>query len=93
MYKRQIGFTGGAIPEVKVNRLLLNNVDVVGVGWGAFWMPRPETVPSQWKAIEALVASGQLSPVLGEVRPLERAGEAIAEMEERRATGKLVLTL
>ncbi|EFP56943.1 MULTISPECIES: NADPH:quinone oxidoreductase family protein [Dermacoccus] len=88
-----IGFTGGAIPEVKVNRLLLNNVDVVGVGWGAFWMPRPETVPSQWKAIEALVASGQLSPVLGEVRPLERAGEAIAEMEERRATGKLVLTL
>ena len=88
-----IGFTGGAIPEVKVNRLLLNNVDVVGVGWGAFWMPRPETVPAQWKAIEPLVASGQLSPVLGEVRPLERAGEAIAEMEERRATGKLVLTL
>ena len=88
-----IGFTGGAIPEVKVNRLLLNNVDGVGVGWGAFWMPRPETVPAQWKAIEPLVASGQLSPVLGEVRPLERAGEAIAEMEERRATGKLVLTL
>ena len=31
-----IGFTGGAIPEVKVNRLLLNNVDAVGVGWGAW---------------------------------------------------------
>ena len=71
----------------------VDDVDVVGVGWGAFWMPRPETVPAQWKAIEPLVASGQLSPVLGEVRPLERAGEAIAEMEERRATGKLVLTL
>ena len=88
-----LGFTGGSIPEVKVNRLLLNNIDVVGVGWGAFWMPRPETVPEQWKAIEPLVASGALKPVLGPVRPLEKAGEAIAEMEERRAEGKLVLTL
>lgn len=88
-----IGFTGGEIPEVKVNRLLLNNLDVVGVGWGAFWMPRPETVPAQWKAIEPLVASGALNPTLGPVRPLEQAGEAIAELEERRAEGKLVLTM
>lgn len=88
-----IGFTGGEIPEVKVNRLLLNNIDVVGVGWGAFWMPRPETVPAQWKAIETLVASGALNPMLGPVRPIEQAGEAIAELEERRAEGKLVLTI
>lgn len=88
-----IGFTGGSIPEVKVNRLLLNNIDVIGVGWGAFWMSRPETVPDQWKAIEPLVASGALAPVLGPVRPLEQAGEALAELEERRAEGKLVLTI
>ena len=31
-----VGFTGGSIPEVKVNRLLLNNIDVVGAGWGAY---------------------------------------------------------
>ena len=30
-----VGFTGGSIPEVRVNRLLLNNIDVVGAGWGA----------------------------------------------------------
>lgn len=88
-----IGFTAGAIPEVKVNRLLLGNIDVVGVGWGAFWMPRPETVPAQWEAIAPLVASGALAPVLGRTRPLEEAADAIAEMEERRAEGKLVLTL
>ena len=81
-----VGFTGGSIPEVKVNRLLLNNIDVVGVGWGAFWMPRPETVPEQWKAIEPLVASGALKPVLGPVRPLEKAGEAIAEMKAKGVT-------
>ena len=36
-----IGFTGGDIPTVKVNRLLLNNVDVVGVGWGAWSADSP----------------------------------------------------
>src|SRR5690242_5925787 len=35
-----VGFTGGAIPEVRVNRLLLNNVDVVGAGWGAYAMSK-----------------------------------------------------
>ena len=28
-----VGFTGGSIPEVRVNRLLLNNTEVVGAGW------------------------------------------------------------
>src|SRR5918999_1329 len=37
-----VGFTGGSIPEVKVNRLLLNNIEVVGAGWGAYVMGRPE---------------------------------------------------
>ena len=36
-----IGFTGGEIPTVKVNRLLLNNVDAVGVGWGAWAATHP----------------------------------------------------
>ena len=37
-----VGFTGGSIPEVKVNRLLLNNTEVIGAGWGAYVMGRPE---------------------------------------------------
>ena len=37
-----VGFTGGSIPEVRVNRLLLNNIDVVGAGWGAYIGKRPE---------------------------------------------------
>ena len=41
-----VGFTGGEIPTVKVNRLLLNNVDVVGVGWGAWTMSHPGYLPS-----------------------------------------------
>jgi NADPH2:quinone reductase len=86
-----LGFTGGEIPTVKVNRLLLNNLDVVGVGWGAFFARRPGFLQEQWVELLPLVESGQLKPPLGAVYPLERAGEAIAELEERRATGKLLL--
>lgn len=59
-----IGFTAGAIPEVKVNRLLLNNVDVVGVGWGAYWTGAggPDFVRRQWDDLVPLLESGQARP-------------------------------
>jgi NADPH2:quinone reductase len=87
-----IGFTGGEIPTVKVNRLLLNNIDVVGVGWGAFFMPRPGYLREQWADIAPLLASGRVDPPIGGTYPLEQAAEALTEIEERRATGKLILT-
>ena len=37
-----VGFTGGSIPEVRVNRLLLGNTEVIGAGWGAYVMAKPE---------------------------------------------------
>ena len=40
-----VGFTGGSIPEVRVNRLLLNNTEVVGAGWGAYVMPQAGAQP------------------------------------------------
>lgn len=88
-----IGFTGGEIPTVKVNRLLLNNVDVVGVGWGAWWMTRPGYLKQQWAEVEPLLASGKLTAPEPSVFPLEKASEAIASLENRTAAGKVVLTL
>lgn len=87
-----IGFTAGSIPEVKVNRLLLNNIDVVGVGWGAFWMNRPGFVRKQWDDLLPLLEAGQLDPVIGEVRALDEVGAALRTIDERRATGKILLT-
>ncbi|WP_072807136.1 NADPH:quinone oxidoreductase family protein [Rhodococcoides yunnanense] len=88
-----LGFTGGEIPTVKVNRLLLNNVDVVGVGWGAWWMTRPGYLATQWAELEPLLASGELTAPEPSVFPLEKAGEAIASLENRTAAGKVVLEL
>jgi NADPH:quinone reductase len=86
-----LGFTGGEIPTVKVNRLLLNNVSVVGVGWGAFWMGEPGYVQEQWHDLQPLLERGALDPVVGAVHDLTDAAAAVTELDERRATGKVLL--
>ncbi|NLS10502.1 NADPH:quinone oxidoreductase family protein [Nesterenkonia sp. MY13] len=88
-----IGFTAGEIPEVKVNRLLLNNISVVGVGWGAYARTRPQYIPGQWEQLQPHLASGALAPPLGPTYPLEKASEAIGVLEQRSATGKVLLTV
>lgn len=87
-----LGFTGGAIPEVKVNRLLLNNIDVRGVGWGAYAMVRPGFMRDQWDEIAPMMGAA-IDPPVGRTYPLEDVRTALTDMAERRATGKLVLTL
>jgi NADPH2:quinone reductase len=88
-----IGFTGGDIPTVRVNRLLLNNIAVVGVGWGAFWTPRRDYPREQWAELLPLLRAGRIIPPIGSVHPLDDAAAALAEIDERRATGKIVLAV
>ncbi|MCT7661020.1 NADPH:quinone oxidoreductase family protein [Mycobacterium deserti] len=88
-----IGFTGGEIPTVKVNRLLLNNVDAVGVGWGAWAGTHPGYLLEQWAELEPLLASGKVAAPDPEVYPMERAADAIASLEDRSAKGKVVVKL
>jgi len=86
-----VGFTGGSIPEVKVNRLLLRNISVVGAGWGAYVMGKPELNVQIGEAINKMVDDGYISPPIGGRFPFERAADALKMLDERRATGKLVL--
>ncbi|HEX9177455.1 MAG TPA: NADPH:quinone oxidoreductase family protein [Mycobacterium sp.] len=86
-----VGFTGGEIPTVKVNRLLLNNIDVVGVGWGAWTLKHPGALTEQWAGLERLLASGRLPAPDPQVYPLEEAAAAVASLENRAAKGKVVL--
>ncbi len=86
-----VGFTGGEIPTVKVNRLLLNNVDVVGVGWGAWAGTHPGALTEQWTELAKLLTSGKLSPPEPDVYPLDEAAAAVASLENRTAKGKVVL--
>jgi NADPH2:quinone reductase len=88
-----VGFTGGSIPEVKVNRLLLNNTEVIGAGWGAYVMTKPDLNMRMGEEVAKLIESGHVRPVVGARFPLERAGEALELIDGRGATGKVVLDL
>jgi NADPH:quinone reductase len=87
-----VGFAAGqGIPEVKVNRLLLNNTDVRGVGWGAYAMTRPGYMQEQWAALLPMMASGTVKPPIGATYDLADFGAALADMEDRRTLGKSVV--
>jgi NADPH2:quinone reductase len=86
-----VGFTGGSIPEVKVNRLLLNNTAVIGAGWGTYVMGKPHVTREIGAAVGRLIEDGAIRPLVGVRLPLEQAVEAMRIIDERRATGKVVL--
>ena len=87
-----VGFAAGqGIPEVKVNRLLLNNIDVRGVGWGAYAMVTPGYMQEQWRDLEPMLADGTISPPIGETYAFEDFGQALADMEARKTLGKSVV--
>jgi NADPH2:quinone reductase len=88
-----VGFTEGSIPEVKVNRLLLRNVSVVGAGWGAYVMGNVERNRENGEAIASMIAEGFIRPIVGERVALEKAIDAFRAIDERRALGKIVLEL
>jgi NADPH:quinone reductase len=86
-----VGFTGRSIPEVRVNRLLLNNVDVVGAGWGAYVAGKPDLNREIGATVGRLVDEGHVRPIVGRRFPLEQAADALELLDERGAIGKLVL--
>jgi NADPH2:quinone reductase len=88
-----LGFAGGEIPTVRVNRLLLRNVEVVGVGWGSYAYARPGYIAEQWQELLPLITARRLDPIIDCRLPLERASEGLTRIAAREVTGKVVLGL
>lgn len=86
-----VGFAGGSIPRVPLNRILLGNRTVIGVDWGAWAGQDPAGNQALIAELLQRVAAGVLHPVTPRTYPLERAAEALGELGGRRVTGKLAL--
>lgn len=86
-----VGFTEGSIPEIRVNRLLLNNLDVIGAGWGAYAVSKPQYVAEVATALEQMIEAGHVRPVVGAQFPLVQAADALKLIDGRGAAGKVVL--
>ncbi len=86
-----IGFASGRIPDLAMNRVLLKNIDVVGLFWGNYQIAAPELIQQAQHELYALFEAGQLVPHIGASYPFEQLPEALASIEARKATGKVVL--
>ena len=76
-----------------MNRLLLKNVSVVGAGWGAFAIPRPEYAREVAGDLDRMVSEGHVRPIIGKTYAFEEVSQALEDIEQRRALGKLVLAV
>jgi len=86
-----LGFAAGAIPALKANLVLLQNRTVVGVDWGAWTFQHPNENAALIDEVLALAAAGAIHPSEPATYPLERAGEALQALLDRRVAGKVVL--
>ena len=87
-----LGFAGGEIPVVKVNRLLLGNTGVLGVASREFFERHPALVAELWGQLLALRQTGALADPPVEAYPFADARGALRAISERRALGKVVLS-
>ena len=87
-----LGFAGGEIPVVKVNRLLLGNTGVLGVASREFFEQRPALVAELWGQLMELWRTRMLADPPVDVYPFTDARGALRAIAERRALGKVVLS-
>ena len=87
-----IGFAAGDIPEVPAGLVLVKNISMVGVYWGAYRMHDPAVITGSLRRLFAWFEEGALRPMISETLPLERAAQAMQRLLGREAQGKIVLT-
>ena len=87
-----IGFTAG-IPKLPLNLPLLKACSVVGVFYGAYAAREPERNRRNLEELVEFIEAGKIKPHVSSTYPIDRAGEAIRELADRRAEGKVVVLM
>ncbi|KAI0360914.1 alcohol dehydrogenase [Trametes cingulata] len=86
-----VGFAAGTIEKLPLNLVLLKNISIVGIHWGAYTKFEPSRTPVVWKELLDLFSSGRAKPVVyPETFPLERLGDGLVALESRKTWGKVI---
>lgn len=86
-----IGFAGGQIPQIELNRILLKNMSVLGLAWGQY-LDRGSELPGQAQTLfYDLIARGQIAPVIYRTLPFAEVIDGLALIESREVYGKIVI--
>jgi NADPH2:quinone reductase len=86
-----IGFASGRIPEVRVNRILLKNIAVTGLHWGAHLAKEPARIRESFDALSQLHAAGRIAPVIYKTYGLGELPVALQALASRKTYGKLIV--
>ncbi len=84
-----VGFASGRIPAIQANRILLKDISIVGVHWGAYVREHSDYPALAQKALEAM----RVRAVVGKRYPFDQAPAALRELAERKIIGKAVLAI
>ena len=87
-----VGFPAG-IARLPLNLTLLKSCDVCGVFWGAWVAREPKANAAHIATLFDLLKSGKINPRVSATFPLARGGEAIQLLADRKAIGKVVVTM
>ncbi len=87
-----VGFASGTVPQIPANLLLVKNISVIGYYWGAHRFLDPELVDRSFAELLAWYQDGALKPHVSKTYDLADVANALADLTERRSTGKVVLT-
>ena len=88
-----IGFASGRIPQAPANLLLVKNIDVIGFYWGSYQARKPELLRDSYKTLFKWFEEGKLKPRVSHRLEISKVAEAMNLLRERKATGKVVLTM
>lgn len=87
-----IGFAAGDIPRIPLNLTLLRGCSIVGVFWGSFVGRQPEDHRRNVIELMDWWREGRFTPYVSASYPLDRAAEALRDVDSRRVLGKVVVT-
>ncbi len=88
-----VGFASGEIPELPANLALLKEASIIGVWWGTWATRHPEAQLLNMRELAALLTAGKIRPRISARYSFAESAAAFADVAERRATGKIVLTV
>ncbi len=88
-----IGFASGTIPQLPVNLTLVKNCAVMGVYWGAYSFTNPKILSDSLTTLLGWHAEGKLKPHISHTFLLEQGAQALKTLMQRKAMGKVVVTM
>ncbi|MEL6234654.1 MAG: NADPH:quinone oxidoreductase family protein [Pseudomonadota bacterium] len=86
-----LGFASGQIPQIPANLLLVKNLTVIGLYWGAYLRIDPKVLTRSFATLFGWYVEGKLKPHVSHELPLDQAGQALELLTSRKATGKVVV--